>query len=657
MEARDLTNPSHENELNENLDAQNEKNSSHEKENSDDKPENHLARDEPDQEEVEQKEIQEEVIAEEETSKQEASKQEENKQEPKKEEEPHYDVMEKSELVNRLELILDGESFSGMRDRVEAIKTNFYKKHNAEIAEAKKKFLEDGGKEEEFESTSDELEIKMKDLLYKIKERKSEISKNVENEKEENLKEKYKILEEIKGLVNRKEAINKTFNEFRVLQKRWHEIGMVPQQNLKGLWDSYHHHVENFYDYIKINKELRDLDLKKNMQAKIRLCEEAEKLLEEPSAVKAFNTLQKYHEQWREIGPVPREKKEDLWARFKKTTTTINRKHQQFYDNIKSDQKVNLAMKTVLCEKAEEIANRKIENHKDWNKTSTEIIDLQKEWRTIGFAPKKDNNRIYERFRAACDLYFDRKRDFYLALKEVLKENLGKKEELCEIAESLQDSTDWKSTTEKLINVQKQWKKIGPVPRKVSEELWQRFRAACDKFFNNKSSHFDNADSDQAENLKLKEQLVQDVLNYQASEDNEETLRAIRNFQGRWSDIGHVPYKKKDKILQEFRSAVNGLYDKMSLDTENKEVQKFKSKIDNYLTMENYEDKIIIERNKIVNKIKQLESDIALWENNVGFFSSSKNSGVVDEIKEKIVAGKQNLKLLEEKLKVIDGLV
>ncbi|MPQ46308.1 DUF349 domain-containing protein [Marinifilum sp. N1E240] len=653
---KDLSNPSHENELNENLEEKDKTAESHETKNVEEKsiestessPKAEIEK----VEEINQPEKEEVLV----NSAADALVENEEK-DSDLQKEPDYTLMEKSELRDRLIFLLENDSLEGVKEKIASIKLNFFKKHNEEVAATKKKFLDDGGKEDEFDFGKDEVEVQVKELFRKYKEKKSEVSRNLEHEKEENLKKKYQIIEDIKDLVNRKEAFDKTFHEFRELQKKWHETGMVPQQALKNLWDNYHHHVENFYDYIKINKELRDLDLKKNMTSKIRLCEEAEKLLNETSAVKAFNTLQKYHEQWREIGPVPRDEKENLWARFKESTTIINKKHQEFYEGLKSEQKVNLEKKAVLCEKAEEIANRKIDSHKDWNATSKEIIDLQKEWRTIGFAPKKDNNRIYQRFRAACDLYFDRKREFYLVLKEKLNENLVKKQELCKTAESLQDSDDWKVTTDRLITIQKQWKTIGPVPRKVSEDLWVRFRAACDKFFNNKSEHFENADSGQVENLKLKEALIEKVTACELSEDNDENLELLRQFQKEWSQIGHVPYKKKDRVQEAFRKAVNGLYDKMNMDSENMEVQKFKSKIDNLLGMSNSEDKIIFERNKIVNKIRQMESDIALWENNVGFFSSSPNSSVVAEIKEKIEKGKQNLNILNQKLKVIDGLV
>lgn len=681
MKAKDLSNLSHENEVNENLEAPEVTSDSHENETVEEEvmddsvslqtPEVVTEFDEVKvEEEPSVAEVAGEIIAEAPVSEVETPLMKEVENEDvtvvlgrrveveELQDKPDYTVMEKRELIDRLTLLLENKPAKGIKDRLDAIKHSFYKKHNEELAEAKKKFLADEGKEEEFDFGKDELELKMKELLYKYRESRVVHTRNLEQEKETNLKIKFQIIEDIKDLVNRKEAFDKTFQEFRDLQKKWHETGMVPQATLKNLWDNYHHHVENFYDYIKINKELRDLDLKKNLETKIRLCVDTEKLVDDLSVVKAFNTLQKYHEQWREIGPVPREQKELIWERFKAATTIINRNHQGFYEGLKSEQKTNLEKKIVLCDKVEVIANNEIESHKDWNVSSKEILDLQKEWRTIGFAPKSDNNKIYQRFRAACDLYFDKKRKFYLKLKDKLGVNLGRKTELCKQAETLQDSPDWKGTTDKLIAIQKEWKTVGPVPRKVSEELWVRFRVACDKFFSSKSKHFDHVDSDHVENLKLKEEIINKIKNFELSENDKTNLSVIRGFQKEWTQVGHVPFKKKDKIQDEFRRALNAIYDKMNLEIGDKEVQKFQLKIDNFLGMSHSEDKIIGERNKIAGKIKQLETDIGLWENNIGFFSVSKTSGlIVKEIEEKIEKGKESLKLLQKKLKVIDGLV
>jgi len=572
-------------------------------------------------------------------------------------EKPNYASMEKQELIQKLKLILESELSYESKERAESIKIHFYKKHNAEIEVIKRKFIEGGGLETDFRPTPDEHEVEIKALFQQFRDKKAEIIKNIEKEKENNLKEKLLIIDEIKLLINCQESFEKTFKDFRTLQKRWKSCGMVPSKSIKHLWENYHHAVENFYDYIKINRELRDMDLRKNYEAKIKLCETAEKLLEEPSAIKAFNSLQKLHEMWREIGPVEREKRDDLWDRFKATTSIINKNQQNFYNVVREEQVKNLEQKVALCEKVEEIAAKAVDSHKDWNSASAEILEIQKKWRTIGFAPKKDNNQIYQRFRTACDLFFNHKRDYYLEHKDKLNDNLKLKIELCEKAEGLKDSKDWKNTTNELIRVQKKWKAIGAVPRKVSNEIWDRFRLACDTFFDNKADHFNNLDSRQVDNLKLKEALIERVNALKISENNDTNLEAIKQFQKEWLQLGHVPFKNKEKIQNQFRKAINGIYDKMNLDSSNLEVQKFRLKIDTILDGKKAEDKLIIERSKLFNKIKQLESDIALWENNMGFFSlSDSSSSILKEMQEKINQGKKNLVLLNEKIKIIDDL-
>ncbi len=570
---------------------------------------------------------------------------------------PDYASMEKHELIQRLKLILESELDDDSKERAESIKVHFYKKHNAALEELKRQFIQEGGLEKDFHPTRDKQEIEIKDLLQQFREKKAEVHKSIEQEKENNLKQKLLIIDEIKQLINGQESFEKTFNEFRALQKRWKDYGMVPSQSVKHLWENYHHAVENFYDYIKINRELRDMDLRKNYEAKLALCESAEKLLEEESAVKAFNDLQKLHEMWREVGPVERSKRDELWDRFKTASNTINKNQQNFYNGVREEQIYNLEKKTVLCEKVEEIAARKLDSHQDWSAASKEVLQIQQEWRTIGFAPKKDNNSIYKRFREACDLFFSNKRDFYAEHKDKLEENLKLKIQLCERAEELQDSTDWKQTTNELIRIQKKWKSIGIVPRKVSNEIWNRFRKACDTFFNNKSAHFDSLESKQADNLKIKKALIEKINGFQLSKDNEQNLDTIKTFQKEWSAIGHVPLKKKEQIQNDFNKAINSLYDQLNIDSSNLEVQKFKLKIDSILESRKPEDKLIHERNKLYNRIKQLENDITLWENNMGFFSlSDKSSSILKEMQEKINQGKKNLSLLNQKIKIIDDL-
>ncbi|MGQ8338037.1 DUF349 domain-containing protein [Sunxiuqinia sp. A32] len=568
-----------------------------------------------------------------------------------------YSSMSEVELINALRALVEGSDDEYIKDEVDKIKINFYKKHRANVEAEKKKYLEEGGDEAEFVPENQPYEEDLKNLLKEYRKVKTDYAKKQESEKEDNLKRKYEIIEEIRNLVNRDESINKTFHEFRDLQQEWREIGLVPQAKLKDLWETYHHHVENFYDYIKINKELRDLDLKKNQEAKIGLCEKAEELLVEPSIIKAFNILQKYHEQWREIGPVPRDKKEELWERFKAATSQINKKHQEYFENRKSEQKKNLEAKTVLCEKAEEIANKDMSSNKDWEVRSKELIELQKVWRTIGFAPKKDNNRIYERFRTACDKFFDRKREFYSQNKELQMNNLQMKTDLCVQAESLKDSTDWRKTTDEYIRIQRKWKEIGPVPRKHSDVVWKRFRAACDYFFEKKSEHFSHVDDEQIDNLKLKKELIEEVKAYVLTKDDVEDLDQMKEFQRRWSEIGHVPFKDKDKVQNDFRDAINIHFDNLKLDDQKRNLLKFRNKIVNISGTSRGQNKMRFEREKYVSKLKQLESDLALLNNNIGFFANTKNAeAMIEDVNKKIELTHEKIELLKEKIQIIDNM-
>jgi len=577
-----------------------------------------------------------------------------SEKEPQKES-INYSLLSKEDLAKLLEEMINDKTVAEVRDEVEQAKAAFYKKHKENVEDVKKKFIDDGGNIEDFKPAEDPLEVRVRDLLKKFRNLKVEFSKTMESEKEENLTKKYAIIEEIKELVNKDESINKTFQEFRDIQNRWYEIGMVPQKNLKHLWETYHYHVEKFYDYIKINKELRDLDLKKNMEMKIELCEKTEALLIEPNIVNAFKTLQKFHEQWREIGPVLKEHREELWERFKEATRKINKKHQEFYQNIRETQKKNLESKTVLCEKVEQLNEISIDTHEEWKKRTREILELQKVWRTIGYAPKKDNNKIYKRFRDACDAFFDNKRDFYQTNLEDQKENLKKKIELCEKAESLQESTDWKKTTSELIHLQKKWKTIGPAPREDSDAVWKRFRAACDIFFNRKQDYFSNIDSRYEENLAEKRKIIDEINKFQPGENNKENLKALNEFQRRWSKIGFVPFKNKDEIMQQFREAINKHYDSLEMDENRKLLLKFRNKLDTIKSKPKFDIKLQFEREKLMTKLQQLKTDIGVWENNIGFFADSdKAESMVADFKKKIEDAHEKIELLEEKVMMID---
>lgn len=566
-----------------------------------------------------------------------------------------YTTFSIDELVNTLTILISERPVQEIRNDVENIKINFYKKHKIELEKKKKVFLAEGGDIIDFMPGDDPREIQIKELLAKYRNLKTSYNKDLELQKQKNLEEKYHIIEEIKDLINRKESINKTFQEFRDLQSSWREVGVVPQQTLKDLWNTYHHHVEKFYDYIKINKELRDLDLKKNLEAKIKLCERAEELMMEPSAVNAFKRLQKLHDQWREIGPVPHEVKNELWERFREATSKINKKHQEFYEELKSTQKKNLEAKNHLCEQIEEINKQTISSHKEWDKKSGEVIELQKIWRTIGYAPKKSNNKIYQRFREACDTFFTNKREFYIENKEVQNNNLQQKIELCIQAESLKNSTEWQKTTEDLIQLQKKWKEIGPVHRKHSGKIWKRFRSACDTFFQKKSEHYAQIDNSYEDNLKLKKELIKEIGKFKPVENMEENFNQLNDYQRRWTEIGYVPFKHKDEVLQEYRDTINKAFDSLKVDENQKSLLKYKNKLVNIREKPKAELKIQQDREKFINKIKQMENDIVLWENNIGFFAKSKNAdSMIKEVHLKISRAKNSIKLLEEKIQLID---
>jgi hypothetical protein len=566
-----------------------------------------------------------------------------------------YSGYSKNELVDTLGLIIENRPPAEIRGDIDRIKILFYKKLKVEAEERKAKFIEGGGKIEDYRVWVDPLEVKAKYLLEKYKEKKSDFNKVQEAEKYENLKKKYDIIDKIKELVNREESINKTFHEFRSLQNEWHSIGVVPQNSLKDLWENYHHHVEIFYDYIKINKELRDLDLKKNLEAKVVLCEKAEELLLEPNPVNAFRFLQDFHNQWREIGPVPQESKNEIWERFKEATSQINKRHHEYFEKQKDDQRKNLDSKIALCEEVENINLLEIKNFKDFDEKAEKVVALQKMWRTIGFAPKKQNNKVYQRFREACDNFFEKKRGFYADNKEIQQNNLQRKIELCVQAEALQESTDWKASSDALIRLQREWKDVGPVPRKQSEKSWKRFRKACDHFFNRKTEFFAKLDTSYEDNLKAKIDVIEELEKFEPGTDVQAAFERLKELQRKWTEIGFVPFNKKDEITNRYRNALNKEFDKLKIGDEDKSILKYRTKLDNLKSNPKASRKVRNEREKFFTKIKQLESDIVLWENNIGFFAKSTNADtMIREVEEKIENAKKMIKTLEEKVKMID---
>ena len=567
-----------------------------------------------------------------------------------------YSGFSRKELVETLALIVENRPPSEITDDVARIKEFFYKKTKAEFNEARLNYAKEGGNIDDFSPEPDELEVRIKSILEVFRHRKSDFNRVQESEKQDNLRKKIEIIEQIKELVNREEAINKTFQEFRNLQNEWHSTGIVPQSALKDLWENYHHSVEIFYDYIKINRELRDLDLKKNLEAKINLCEKAEELLTEPNAVTAFKLLQEYHDQWREIGPVPHESKDDVWERFREATSQINKRHHEYFETQKDEQRKNLEAKTALCEKVEEIAGSEILTFAEFREKSDAIIGYQKQWRALGFAPKKHNNKIYQRFRTACDRFFEKKRAFFAESKETQMKNLQLKTELCIKAEALQESTDWKDTSDMLIRLQKEWKEIGPVPRKYSDKIWKRFRKACDTFFTHKSEFLSGRDTSYEENLQAKLALLEELESFDPGDDNKAAFEKLKELQDNWMEIGYVPIDKKDEIARRYRDALNSQFDRLNLDDEDKNILKYRSKVDSARSNPRAARKVRAEREKFYSKIKQLENDIVLWENNIGFFAKSANAdNMIKEVEEKIAEAKKNIKILEEKMKLIDS--
>lgn len=557
------------------------------------------------------------------------------------------------ELIGLLAQMLNDRPVQNLRGDVEAVKIAFYKAGRAEIEARRAEFIAEGGVPEEFKPAENDNEVRFKELLVKYREKRDAFVNNAEQEKEQAYAAKLQIIEELKELVGSSETLGQTFNAFRELQQRWKDAGLVPQEKIKDLWDTYHHHVENFYNFIKINKELRDLDLKKNYEAKTELAEEAEALMLEPSATDAFHKLQKLHDQWREIGPVAPEFKDTLWERFKAASTQINKRHQEYFEGIKAEQKQNLALKTELCEKVEELSASTFTSHKEWNAASEQIIEIQKIWKTIGFAPKKDNTRIYERFRTACDTFFGAKRAFYTGMKSEIEDNLQAKLDLCVQAEALQDSEDWKATSDALIALQKRWKEIGATSRKHSEQVWKRFRAASDKFFARKAEHFGNQDSQYAENLARKQEMLEEMRK-RLHEKVDITFDVIKEYQRRWAEIGFVPIKKKEAIQTEYRKVVDGLFDLLRGEERERHIRNFRDKVSKI--QEGGSRRLSVERDRLYNKIRQIEGDIQIWENNIGFFARSKNAeALMKEVQNKIARAKDQISTMTEKIRLIDN--
>ncbi|MBN2683346.1 MAG: DUF349 domain-containing protein [Bacteroidales bacterium] len=563
----------------------------------------------------------------------------------------------REDLLAKLQDVIENMDINEAKSSIKAIKDSFFGITKQKKDAERKEYALSGGDLAVYEPEKDELEEKFNSYLERYQDLRKLFEENQEKNKEDNLKTKYEIIDKINDLINGTESLNKTFQDFHSLQEQWRSIGEVPTTESTKLWHTYNHTIEKFYDFVKINKELRDLDFRKNFEAKIGLCEKAEALMLEPMITKAFKTLQELHEQWREVGPVDREKREEIWERFKQATAKINKKHQDYFEGLRAEQQNNLESKTIICEKIEEIIANEIASHKDWEKKTAEIIEAQKLWKTIGSVPKKNNTEIFQRFKKACDEFFKQKRAFYEVRKGDEEQNLLIKTGICEQAEALKDSNDWKNTTKELIALQKKWKEVGPVPRKNSDAIWKRFRAACDEFFNKKTDFFGNIDKVYDDNLNLKKEIVEKIKNYQLSDDNKKNLSDLQELQKQYSEIGHVPFDKKEEIHNLYRDALNEVFGKMEMDEDRLSIIRFKLKMESYQAQGGADNKLQLERNRLETKLQTLQSDIMTLENNIGFFSNSKKSEELKkDFEQKIETNKKLIKALQQKIRIINDL-
>ena len=559
----------------------------------------------------------------------------------------------KEEILAKLkEVVADVENVA--KPEIDGLKQSFYKLHNAEQDAARKLFIENGGAAENFVPQTDCVEEEFKNIMSVIKEKRSALTAELEKQKEMNLQVKLSIIEELKELVESPDDANKSYTEFKKLQQQWNEVKLVPQAKVNELWKNYQLYVEKFYDLLKLNNEFREYDFKKNLEIKTHLCEAAEKLADEADVVSAFHQLQKLHQEFRDTGPVAKELRDEIWARFKAASTTVNRRHQQHFEALKEVEQHNLDQKTVICEIIEAIDYKELTNFASWESKTQEVIALQNKWKTIGFAPQKMNVKIFERFRKACDEFFRKKGEFFKSLKEGMNENLEKKRALCEKAEALKDSTDWKATADELTKLQKEWKTIGPVAKKYSDAVWKRFISACDYFFEQKNKATSSQRSVEQENLEKKKAIIEKLNAIDDQMDTEEATQLVRDLMKEWNGIGHVPFKEKDRIYKQYHSQVDKLFEHFNISASNKKLSNFKSTISSI--QEGSPQALYREREKLVRAFDNMKNELQTYENNLGFLttSSKKGNSLLTEINRKVEKLKADIELVKEKIKVVD---
>lgn len=559
----------------------------------------------------------------------------------------------KEELLNRLkEIAADVENAT--KTDIDGLKQTFYKLHNAETEAKKKEFIENGGNAEDYVIPTDRWEEEFKRIMSVIKEKRGAANAELERQKEANLQVKLSIIEELKDLIDSPEDANKSYNEFKRLQQQWNEIKLVPAAKVNELWKNYQLYVEKFYDLLKLNNEFREYDFKKNLEIKTRLCEAAEKLSEETDVVSAFHQLQKLHQEFRDTGPVAKELRDEIWNRFKAASTIVNRNHQQHFEALKEAEQHNLDQKTVICEIVESIDYSELTGFAAWENKTQEVIALQNKWKTIGFAPQKMNVKIFERFRKACDEFFQKKGEFFKTLKDNMSQNLEKKRALCEKAEALKDSTDWKNTAEQLSKLQKEWKTIGPVAKKHSDAVWQRFISACDYFFEQKNQATSSQRSVEHENLNKKKAVIEQLNALLEAADDADNTQLVRALMKEWNSIGHVPFKEKDKIYKQYNNLLDKLFARFNISSSNKKLNNFKSNLNNL--QEEGQQALYREREKLNRIYENMKSELQTYENNLGFLtaSSKKGSSLLNEINRKVEKLKGEIELIKQKIQAVE---
>lgn len=558
----------------------------------------------------------------------------------------------KQEVVERLKEIAASDE-APVKDEIDLLKTVFYKLHIAEREARLKEYIDGGGNPETYQVVPDQDEETFKAQMAVIREKRAQIMQQQEAEKQANLEKKLEIIEKIKAMATSPDEAGKSYNEFKELQQQWKNIKNVPADKANELWRNYQLYVEQFYDLLKLNSEAREYDFKKNLEMKTKLCEAAEKLADEEDVISAFHQLQELHQQYREIGPVAKELREEVWARFKAASTVINKRHQQHFEDLRAKEEENLARKTALCEKVEELGKAENKGAADWEKRSKEIIDIQNEWKTIGFAPQKMNVKIFERFRAACDDFFGRKAEYFKALKVTFSENIEKKKALVEKAQALADSTDWKATSDKLIALQKEWKTVGMVPKKIGDQLWQEFLGACNKFFEARNAAGAGQRNEEHANLEKKKGIIEQLkaLAENAAEATKEKVQALTE---EYNKVGHVPYKEKDKLYEAYHEVLDHIYKELNISTKRRRLNDFKANIKN--VAKRGEEALDNERGRLARRFEQLKQEIQTYENNLGFLnaSSKKGNSLIDEMNRKVQHLRDDLELVRQKIKAID---